>query len=191
MKVVLVALLFVGFISAQSFTVEDIAHNLLVNRYNTSDDKLPEKDGQFRIIVFGDFGKVENYFGIGKATDVMNKLSMQYHYEYFITTGDNFYPKGIPYLWFRMLPWISMSQFKKNAIKDTLIYPTLGNHDCYGSVANSIKFSEYDTQWTLDQDYYVMKQQLNDGSSKYFVNLMLNSCKLFCPTDEFEDLNNE
>ena len=191
MKVILFIVLIIGIVNSEPFSLEDIAHNLLTNSYGANQTQFPKRDSQYRIIVFGDFGKVENYFGIGKATDIMNQLSMQHYYEYFITTGDNFYPKGIPYLWFRMLPWISMSQFKKSAIKNTLIYPTLGNHDCYGSVANSIKYSEYDSQWTLEQDYYVMKEKLNDGSSKYFVNLMLNSCKLFCPTNEFEELNSE
>ena len=60
---------------------------------------------------------------------------------------------------------------------------------------NEIEFSKYDSQWTLEQDYYVIKNELKDGSGKYFVNLMLNSCKTLCPVageipGEDEEWNN-
>ena len=132
-------------------------------------------------MVFGDFGNIPTYFDIGKAGDTMNDLAKQNHQEYMITVGDNFYPNGLMFTWFRMLPWIAMSQFKKNAIKDMKIYPTLGNHDWYWNMYNEIEFSKYDSQWTLEEDFYVMRNELKDGSGKYFVNLMLNSCKTLCP----------
>lgn len=109
----------------------------------------------------------------------MNDLAKKKKYSHMITVGDNFYPNGIPFMWFRMLPWISMSQFKKSAIKHIPIYISVGNHDCYGNLNNSIKYSDYDSQYSLESDYYVLATQLEDDPSKYFINIMLNSCKLY------------
>ena len=178
MKFLLFCILLVTTVYSEEFSIEGIVQNLITGDYSHGVAKVQDDD-MFRVIVFGDFGLIPNYFEIGKTADVMNKLAQQKHYEFMITVGDNFYPNGVPYLWFRFMPWLAMSQFKRSAIKNTLIYPTLGNHDCYGNVNNSIAYSDYDSQWTLEQDYYVMKQQMKDDPSKYFVNLMLNSCKLF------------
>lgn len=46
-------------------------------------------------------------------------------------------------------------------------------------------FTKYDNQWTVPSDYYVLKTPLNDHSNQYFVNLMLNSCKMYCTSTEW------
>jgi len=173
------------------FTVEDILHNL-VNPDRYEGVQMAAEDDVFRFMVFGDFGYVPGYFRVGRTGDTMNSLAKNNHQEYMITVGDNFYPNGLMFTWFRFMPWVSLSQFKKSAIKDMKIYPTLGNHDCYWNMYNEIDLSKHDNQWTLNEDYYVMKNELKDGSGKYFVNLMLNSCKTLCPTaEQFPDESGE
>ena len=57
---------------------------------------------------------------------------------------------------------------------------------------NEIEFSKYDSQWTFEKDYYVLKNELKDGSGKFFVNIVLNSCKTLCPVEgEFPDEDGE
>ena len=136
---------------------------------------------KLRFMVIGDFGNILNYFGIGKVAAAMNDLANQYEYSHVMTVGDNFYLNGIRYIWFRAIPWLVMSRFKLNALKNVPFKPVLGNHDCYGDMYNEIEFSKYDYQWQFEQDYYVLKNPLPDNKSKYFVNLMLNTCKLYCP----------
>lgn len=46
---------------------------------------------------------------------------------------------------------------------------------------NEIEFTKFDPQWNFHEDYYVLKDSLPDDPDKYFVNLMLNTCKLYCP----------
>lgn len=46
---------------------------------------------------------------------------------------------------------------------------------------NELEFTKYDQQWNFTEDYYVIKRQLPDSRGEYFVNLMLNTCKLYCP----------
>ena len=175
----------------KEFTFEDIVHNI-INQDRYIDVSLPAEDNIFRFMVFGDFGNVPTYFKIGRTADTMNELAKKSHQEHIITVGDNFYPHGLKYTWFRLIPWIWMSQFKKNALKDIKIYPTLGNHDWYSNMYNEIEFSKYDSQWTFEKDYYVLKNELKDGSGKFFVNIVLNSCKTLCPVEgEFPDEDGE
>ena len=74
-----------------------------------------------------------------------------------------------------------MTAFKKSALKNILIYPSLGNHDCYSDYFNELKFSKYDYQWRLEEEFYAKVTPLKDNPDKQFVNLMLNSCKTICP----------
>ena len=161
------------------------------NTFNTSTDLLflnrnkenPEKqkDNIQRIFVIGDFGSYDHYRDLSTNTDMMNSLATQYEYDHIITVGDNIYPAGIENINNRWKAWLVMTAFKKSALKDILIYPTLGNHDCYSNYFNELKFSKYDYQWRLEEEYYVKVTPLKDNPNKQFVNLMLNSWKTICP----------
>ena len=85
--------------------------------------------------------------------------------------------KGITHIWFRLIPWLIMNTFYKEGVKDLTFLPVLGNHDWYGGYENEILYSRYNKQWIFTTDYYLIKHPLKDGSKKYFVNLMINSCK--------------
>ena len=100
--------------SAKEFSLEDIVLNL-VNPDRYEQVTLPAADNIFRFMVFGDFGNIPTFFNIGKTGDTMNELAKQNHQEYMITVGDNFYPNGVMFTWFRLVPWLAMSQFKKSA----------------------------------------------------------------------------
>ena len=95
--------------------------------------------------------------------------------------NNNIYPIGIVNINLRWRAWLVMTTFKKSALKDIMIYPTLGNHDCYSNYMNEIEYSKYDYQWKLEEEYYVKVTPLKDNPSKQYVNLMLNSCKTICP----------
>lgn len=56
---------------------------------------------------------------------------------------------------------------------------------------NEIEYTKYDPQWNFTEDYYVIKRQMPDGQGKYFVNLMLNTCKLYCPNPSNQGEANE
>lgn len=171
--------------SIESFLQKMLNQDYDETQYTKADDLI------YRFFVIGDFGWLSNFDKIGKVTNIMNNLAKKKNYSHMITTGDNFYLHGIRYIWNRFLPWIVMSQFKKSAIKNLPMYVTLGNHDCYGSVKNAIEFTKYDNQYNLESEYYIIAHKLLDDPDKYFINIMLNSCKLYCATSEFADLNGE
>lgn len=86
-----------------------------------------------------------------------------------------------------------MNTFQKDGVKDLNFYPVLGNHDYYGGrYMNEFAYSKYNPQWKFDSDFYLLKDQLKDGSNKYFANLMINSYRLFWVDKFFSkcDVNN-
>ena len=179
-----------------SFTIDTLMHRVVnPDMYDLVNQTNGDVDTSYRFMVIGDFGNILNLYNLRKVGTMMNDMvtnkeeiaeqrgtkNVQTSYSHIMTVGDNFYMNGIRYIWFRLIPWLVMSSFKKSALKDVPFYPTLGNHDWYGGMYNEIAYSKYDDQWNMTEDYYVLKHQLKDGSGKYFANLMLNTCKLFCP----------
>ena len=91
--------------------------------------KFKNNDPMHRFLVIGDFGNILNYYNLDRVAGIMNDLANHEKYDHILTVGDNFYLNGIRYIWFRAIPWIVMTVFKKNALKDIPFYPALGNHD--------------------------------------------------------------
>jgi len=139
-----------------------------------------EADDKTRFFVIGDFGTLAGYYGLRKASLIMESLAAKQNYSHIITAGDNFYIMGIPNINFRLHPWLVTSVYRRDYIGQLKIYPTLGNHDCHSDYRNEILYSQYNDQWEMESDYYELSTPLNDGSGKNFVNLMLNTCKLLC-----------
>ena len=162
--------------------------------YLDRNQNLPAQDRNdniLRFFVIGDFGFYYHYRQVSSVTDSMNDLATKNHYDHIITVGDNIYEKGIEDINNRWKAWLVMSVFKKSALKNILIYPTLGNHDCYVDMYNEVKYSKYDYQWRLESDYYVKVTSLKDDPNKQFVNLMLNSWKILCPGARYQYDNSE
>ncbi|CAI2372801.1 unnamed protein product [Moneuplotes crassus] len=133
-----------------------------------------------RFFVVGDFGDLDNLSGVDNMTNIMSELASEKPFHFVTTVGDNFYPKGIETMDDLQNANKVMSYFQKADIKDIKIYPTLGNHDCYSDYTNEVKFSEFNSQWRMESDYYELKEPLKDDPSKYVVILMSNSCLLMC-----------
>ena len=53
-------------------------------------------------------------------------------FSFFVTVGDNIYPNGIDERNDPDLKQVMEKLFYKTNLKDKPVYPTLGNHDCYG-----------------------------------------------------------
>ena len=149
--------------------VFNISNDLMhMNRQNEL-PKNVEKDNILRLFVIGDHGSYFNLRALTSATEAMNNLALQYEYDHIITVGDNFYWNGIESINNRWKAWLVMTAFKKNALKNLLIYPTIGNHDCHVDMLNEVRFSKYDYQWRLEQEYYVKVTPLKDNPEKNFV----------------------
>lgn len=131
-----------------------------------------------RFFAIGDFGDYDTKENIDAMTDIMNGLAQDKEYDFITTMGDNFYPDGITSMDDLKIPNKIMGYFKKDGIKDLKMFPTLGNHDCFSDIENEILYSQVDSQWEMESDYYELKYPLKDDPSKYLVLLMTNTCKL-------------
>ena len=157
--------------------------NLLLKQTQTSN---LDEDSISRFFVIGDFGDLETYSDLEHVTNIMENLSSNQNFDFIATVGDNVYENGIESM--KKLDDVNkiMKSFKKPHIKNTPMYLTLGNHDCYSDYENEIKYHDYDKQWNMESDYYKLKFPLKDDPNKYLVLLMANSCLLDCLT-EFKD----
>ena len=186
MKIIAIALLFIFRLFPTDDDSESYNHELINYITAIADYFEPKPSGQIandgvtRFFVIGDFGTLANYPGLKHSSMIMENLATEKNYSHIITAGDNFYIHGIPNMKNLVHPWLIMQVFKRDYIGQLKIYPTLGNHDCYVNYENEIKFTQHDDQWDFYHDYYDLVTPLMDGSSKNFVNLMLNSCKLMC-----------
>ena len=164
----------------QKYTFNTSNNLMHMDMYKEKPQKA-QKDNILRIFAIGDFGAPGYLRALDNTTERMNILASQYEYSHIITVGDNFYPAGIEDLNNLFTPWLVMSTFKKSALKDVMMYPSIGNHDCYSNFSNELVFAKMDYQFRLDEEYYAMVTPLKDNPEKNFVNLMLNSCKTICP----------
>ena len=147
---------------------------------------LPEEDDVLRFFILGDYGQLENYAGIRIVGTMMDKLAKLKRFNHITTVGDNFYRHGIEDITYRMKPYLITQQFQRDYLRDLPVYATLGNHDCYSNATNELLYSQYNDQWNLPHDFYELVTPLRDDPKMRFVNLMLNSCKLFCPDNKYD-----
>lgn len=131
-------------------------------------------DAPLRFIVIGDFGNLDNAVGINTSKEVMARLAEVKKFDFIITTGDNIYMNGIENINNRTKADQVTKIFQTEHLKDVPLHPTLGNHDCYSNSENEVLYSQYNKQWQMPSDYYVLETPLKDNSNKTFVNLMLN-----------------
>lgn len=113
-------------------------------------------------IVIGDWG-VSGLPAQVRVAEQIDKISRRNNVQFIITTGDNFYPRGVASVtdshWHKsfeaiynkeghMVPW----------------YPTLGNHDYNGSPAAQIAYSQKSNRWKLSAPYYSFRQKAGKAS---------------------------
>jgi len=155
--------------------------------------KISDPDDKIlRFFVIGDWGAFDHYRELSSATDALNDLASKHEYDHIVTVGDNIYYNGVEDIDNRWKAWLCLTVFKKSALRHILIYPTLGNHDCYVNMYNEVKLSQYDYQWRMLENYYVKVTPLKDDPKKFFVNFMLNSCMTICPKGNvYQDDNYE
>ncbi|MEZ6187240.1 MAG: metallophosphoesterase [Planctomycetota bacterium] len=119
-----------------------------------------------RCLVMGDWGTGrDDQRAVAEAMD--RRLEAQ-GLDLVLTTGDNFYPKGVQSkddpLWdsnyraiyserLRKLPW----------------FPSLGNHDHLGKIQAQLDFAAEDPAWTFPARYHTFSRTLGEDEVQFFV----------------------
>lgn len=102
-----------------------------------------------------------------QVADAMAKIAERDNVRFVISTGDNFYGKGVA---------STSDPLWKDAFEDVYTapalmcpwYPVLGNHDHKGNAMAQVAYSQVSPRWSMPGPFYWRGKRLNDGSAAHF-----------------------
>lgn len=120
-----------------------------------------------KFIVIGDWGR-RGSPQQQEVASAMAYVSRSFPIEFIISTGDNFYNKGVTDI--HDNHW--QESFER-VYSDTSLhvpwYISLGNHDHYGNVTAQINYSNISDRWIMPSPYYSTSIQINDSSQIHLI----------------------
>jgi tartrate-resistant acid phosphatase type 5 len=118
-------------------------------------------------IVVGDWG-VEGANTQKKVAQQMNQYASDYNVQFVISTGDNFYPRGIKNT--EDPQWrSSFENVYQGASLQKDWYVVLGNHDYLGNPEAEIAYTKKSNRWKLPAHYYSISKKNGPSDSALFV----------------------
>lgn len=127
-------------------------------------------------IAMGDFGRNGEYSQKEVAIQ-MGKTAKEFHSDFFVITGDNFYPSGVAstqdYSWTASFEQIYTAHSLQNDW-----YVVLGNHDYKGNVQAEIDYSKISRRWHMPARYYSKKICINDDTTQQALFVFLDTSPL-------------
>ncbi|GAB2633098.1 purple acid phosphatase family protein [Belliella aquatica] len=103
-------------------------------------------------IVLGDWGRYGDDYQI-QVADQLAKTSKEIHAQFFISVGDNFYPKGVASI--HDPHWhYSFEDIYKNYAHQKEWYSILGNHDYMGNPDAQVEYTNISRRWVMPGRYY-------------------------------------
>ena len=127
-------------------------------------------------IAMGDFGRNGEY-SQKEVADQMGKTAKEFHSDFFVITGDNFYPSGVAstqdYSWTASFEQIYTAHSLQNDW-----YVVLGNHDYKGNVQAEIDYSKISRRWHMPARYYSKKISSDDDSTQQALLVFLDTSPL-------------
>ena len=118
-----------------------------------------------RFIVIGDHGNGKP--GQKQVAAAMVKRARSDGLDFVLTVGDNIYPKGVKST--ADPQWrTKFEEVYADPVLQLLIYPTLGNHDHYGTPQAQIDYAGHNKNWKMADFYYSFVRTLADGTKVAF-----------------------
>lgn len=115
-------------------------------------------------IVLGDWGRYGDDHQIQVAEQLV-KTAKEVPLSFFISTGDNFYPKGVASVddphWH-----YSFEEIYKDFALQKEWYAILGNHDYMGNPDAQVAYTDVSRRWEMHGRYFSETFPLRDGSGK-------------------------
>jgi tartrate-resistant acid phosphatase type 5 len=128
-----------------------------------SEDRASSKDS-LEFIVIGDWG-IPGSEGQKLVAAQMNELAASSAIDFIVTTGDNFYMRGVQSvddpLWLNTFEKI----YSLPEIKNTPWYVSLGNHDHMGNIYAQIEYGKNHANWILPQTYYDKEFKIGESAT--------------------------
>lgn len=121
-----------------------------------------------RFIVLGDWGR-RGSMGQKAVAEAMMYIAQISEVEFIISTGDNFYNRGVKNVndshWHE-----SFESVYSDPALHVPWYISLGNHDHYGNVEAQVEYSTKSDRWVFPARFYSEKIKIHDkGSVQLFV----------------------
>lgn len=139
-----------------------------------AEKKIEVLEDAIHFYVIGDWGRNGGY-GQQEVADAMGRMAKIIEPDFFISTGDNFYPNGVasvddPYF------ISSFENIYKSADLFEPWYLVLGNHDYRGNPQAEIDYSQKSMRWNMPARYFT--HQLTEKG--------WNALFIFADTNPFE-----
>lgn len=118
------------------------------------------------------------------------KVAKAIRAQFVISTGDNFYPRGVTSV--DDARWVTC--FEDVYDSPALVIPwyiTLGNHDHEGNIGAQVDYTNLSSRWRLPAKYYKHTELLADGSKVDFFHLDTTSIKEHCDSQQLVWLEHE
>ncbi|MFT5133731.1 MAG: tartrate-resistant acid phosphatase type 5 [Gammaproteobacteria bacterium] len=148
----------------------------LGNISNSFGDVQSSNEDNLQFIVIGDWGTPRSN-GQKLVAAQLDKLAAATSIDFIISTGDNFYMKGVKSvedpLWKNAFEEI----YSLPALKNIPWYVSLGNHDYMGDFRAQIEYGESHANWILPQNYY--SKDFNIGTQASVRFLFLDTVPFF------------
>ncbi|WP_072392674.1 tartrate-resistant acid phosphatase type 5 family protein [Hyphomicrobium sp. CS1GBMeth3] len=119
-------------------------------------------EASFSFLVVGDWGHAHSE-GQRKVARAMGMAARRDQARFVVSTGDNFYPRGVTGVTDPLWRKAFESVYVDNALQGPW-YPVLGNHDHKGNVAAERDYSAASSRWSMPADYYRHTEVLGSGN---------------------------
>jgi acid phosphatase len=119
-------------------------------------------EAAFSFLVVGDWGHA-NSEGQRQVARAMGIAARRDRARFVVSTGDNFYPKGVSGVSDPLWKEAFESVYADNGLQGPW-YPVLGNHDHKGVVAAEREYSAVSSRWSMPADYYRHTEVLGSGN---------------------------
>ncbi len=128
-----------------------------------SEDRASSKDS-VEFIVIGDWG-MPGSEGQKLVATQMNRLAASTAIDFIVTTGDNFYMKGVQNVDDPL--WLSTFEdiYSLPTLKTIPWYVSLGNHDHMGNIYAQIEYGKKHANWILPETYYSKQFKIDEKHS--------------------------
>lgn len=134
---------------------------------------LSNVNKSLNFIVVGDWGKHGSH-SQRLVANQMGQYAEKYHSDFVISTGDNFYMRGV-----QSVNDPQWQQTYENVYSEPSLqipwYVCLGNHDYMGSLDAEINYTKQSDRWYLPERYYSVEKKISNHHLAQFVFLDTNT----------------
>ncbi|MCH6198920.1 metallophosphoesterase [Aquiflexum sp. LQ15W] len=124
-------------------------------------------------IVLGDWGRMGDDFQIPVAAQ-MAKTAKEIHAQFFISVGDNFYPKGVASTLDPQWRY-SFEDIYKDFSLHREWYSILGNHDYMGNPDAQVEYTKISRRWVMPGRYFEKDILLKDRNKSVMQLLFIDT----------------